>query len=104
MTRRNRRPAVDHPDLMAVLGLGTPPVPELVDARPAREHVQRLHAAGWGSRSIAARTGLGRRTVRALTAGRTAGAPPTRQVLPDTARRILEIDPEEVPPCHRKAS
>lgn len=99
MTRRHRRPADDHPDLMTVLGLGTPPTPELVDAARTRDHVDRLRAAGWGSRSIAAVSGVGRRTVRALTTGRSAGDRPTRRVLPDTEQRILAIHPHDLKPA-----
>lgn len=102
MTRRNRRPAAD-PDLMAVLGLTTLE-PELVDARPTRAHVARLRRAGWGSRSIALRSGVDRRAVRALWAGRNSGLPPTRRVHADTERRILAIrsnDPKPAPDGQR---
>jgi lambda repressor-like predicted transcriptional regulator len=101
VTRRNRRPAADHHELMAVLGLNQP-APRTVDARPAREHARRLRAAGWGTRGLAQRAGLARHTVQALLSGRWAGSPPTRRVLPDTAARILAIGLGEVPPCRQK--
>ncbi|MEE2040109.1 hypothetical protein Q8791_23100 [Nocardiopsis sp. CT-R113] len=104
MTRRNRRPAADHPDLMAVLGLDTPPAEGMVDARPAREHARRLLDAKWGTRSIALRAQVSRHTVQALVKGRTTRDAPTRQVRPSTAARILEISLEEVPPCRPKHS
>ncbi|QVJ00402.1 hypothetical protein KGD82_16715 [Nocardiopsis eucommiae] len=97
MTRRNRRPAATNPDLMAVLGLAAPE-PELVDAARTREHVARLLAAGWGSRSIARRSGVDRRAVRALWAGRSAGLPPTRRVHAGTQESILAIRPDDPKP------
>lgn len=75
-------------DLMRILGLDTP---DLVDARPAREHARRLRAAGWGTRTIAARAGVHRRVVQALLNGRTANQPPTKRVRPETERRILAL-------------
>lgn len=97
MTRRNRRPAANR-DLMAVLGLTTP-TPELVDAARTRAHVRYLKQAGWGDRSIAARAGVHRSTVRAVTVGRYAGDRPANRVEADTEARILAVRPDEPRPC-----
>lgn len=101
MTRRHRPPVVG-PEVWGVLGLGTSTAPELVDARPVREHAQRLVDRGWGSRGIAVRAGVHRRVVQALLHGRTRYEPPSRRVTRHTRDSILSIRLTEVPPCQQR--
>jgi len=66
----------------------------LVDAGPVREHLQRLRDAGHGIPRIAHLARVGRGTVNALVYGEPSrGLPPSAQVLADTARRLLAVDP-----------
>ena len=66
-----------------------------VDTCPARQHIARLSALGYGDRSIAALAGLTRKSVRDLRSGTrhdpVRGNPPLTRVRTETAAAILAI-------------
>jgi hypothetical protein len=64
-----------------------------VDAGAVREHLSALRAAGIGVERIARLTGLSLSHIRTLASTRLDGSPPTRKVRPDTAARVLAIQP-----------
>ncbi|CAM3740083.1 hypothetical protein ACXYTP_19220 [Tsukamurella ocularis] len=64
-----------------------------VDAQPAREHVQKLIAAGIGIRRIAQLSGVGRKSVQQLLRGRTdRGTGPTKKLMRSTADKLLAVE------------
>lgn len=66
----------------------------LVDAQPAREHVQALSATGMGARRVAAISGVNQSTIRALLHGEPArGIPPTQRLRPQHAAALLAVRP-----------
>lgn len=65
-----------------------------VDAEPVREHVLMLTEAGIGRRRLAALAGMSDSNLSKLIYGvPNRGRPPTRRLRPETARRLLEIEP-----------
>jgi transcriptional regulator with XRE-family HTH domain len=63
-----------------------------VDAEPARQHVKELVAAGLGRRRIAELAGLDPSVIRRLEYGDPSrGKPPTGQIRPLTAERLLKV-------------
>ena len=67
----------------------------LVDAEPAREHLQQLRAAGMGIRTIAKRLDLAESTLAKIVYGDPRrGAPPSRRVKPSTLAAILAVTPD----------
>jgi hypothetical protein len=62
------------------------------DAAPVRDHVRKLSEYGIGLRAVASAAGVPRDTLVRLMYGH-GDAPPSRQVRPETARRILEVRP-----------
>lgn len=76
----------------------------LVDAAPARAHLQALRAAGLSLQRIARLSGVGQGTVNALVYGQPARhLPPPSQVRAGTERRLLAVDARAVtlPAGHR---
>lgn len=71
----------------------------LVDAAPARQHVQALREAGLSLERTAALSGVGQGTINSLIYGVPArDQPPPARIRVDTERRLLEVqfDPSEV--------
>lgn len=66
----------------------------LVDARPVRNHLQKLREAGVGKRTIAARSGVSQTVVDRLL-GINSDRPAAR-VRPETAKRLLSVRVEDV--------
>lgn len=65
-----------------------------VDAEPVRQHVKRLQAAGLGRRQIGDLAGMDQSRIWRLEHGNPKkGTPPTKQLRPWTAARILAISP-----------
>jgi len=63
-----------------------------VDAAPVRAHIEHLRASGISMRRLAELTGLNRSVLFDITNGRS-GRPPARKVRPQTAARILAVEP-----------
>lgn len=63
---------------------------QLVDSTEVRQHIERLRAAGMGSREIASRSGVARTVVERLIGWDVSR--PAKRVRPVTARRILAVD------------
>lgn len=71
-------------------GRGTPS--GLVDASPARAHVEALQAAGMGWKRIAAAAGVANGTMSRLLFGKPKqGSGPSRRINPDAAARLLAV-------------
>lgn len=65
-----------------------------VDAKSVREHVLLLVDAGVGRRRLAALSGISGSVLSKLLYGvPSRGQPPTRRLRPETARRLLEVEP-----------
>ncbi len=66
----------------------------LVDAAPARKHLEALRAAGFSLQRIVQASGVAQGAVNALVYGAPArNRPPSGQVRADTAQRLLACDP-----------
>jgi hypothetical protein len=66
----------------------------LVDAAPARKHVEALRTAGFSLQQIVQASGVAQGAVNALVYGAPArNRPPSGQVRADTAQRLLACDP-----------
>lgn len=63
-----------------------------VDAEPVRGHIRELQACGMGLRAIAAASGVSRSALIGLVNGKP-GREPASKVRPQTALRILEVQP-----------
>lgn len=77
------------------LGVCTPYVP----SGAARAHVRRLHAAGFGRDRISQLSGVSPSTLHQLLSTGPTGQPLVTKIRPDTARRLLALDPATVRPA-----
>jgi hypothetical protein len=63
------------------------------DAEPVREHLRALSECGLGGKRVIALTGISSGVISKLLYGGPGDRPPTRRVRPETAERILAVQP-----------
>jgi hypothetical protein len=85
----SRRVGEGHRRRMRAYGCWQP----YVDAEPAREHARLLGRCGIGWKRAAALAGVSTGAMSKLLYGGPGDRPPTRRIRPDTAARILAVDP-----------
>lgn len=66
----------------------------LVDAQPVRDHIEHLRASGVSYKSLALASGVSHSAIGVIVYGRKErNAPPTARVRPETAEKILAVEP-----------